>query len=182
MSCVRPPDDGLARFRGQLYELSGGGDKRCLSERHAPSRRFGSIYQLGQSQSRISLRSRLFLLANSGCSPTALPKRRKPLRDMLLGWDFRTNLNHFLSGRHRLLLEGLAPPDDGWMIVTSKDDPSLKSVDRRQTDKNQRSAVSIGSGVCFLPRQTQAPKRPGPIQCLLAERCVGRCDRRAQTR
>lgn len=58
------------------------------------SRRFGSIYQLAQSQSRISLRGPLFLLANSGCSLIALPKSRKPLRDMLLEWHFWTNLNH----------------------------------------------------------------------------------------
>ena len=79
--------DSLARFRGQLYELSAGGDKRCLSVRHAPSRGFGSIYQLAQGQSRISHRGRLFLLANSGCP------QRKPLRDMLLEWHFWTNLN-----------------------------------------------------------------------------------------
>ena len=57
--------DSLARFRGQLYELSAGGDKRCLSVHHAPGRRFGSIYQLAQGQSRIAHCSRLFLLANS---------------------------------------------------------------------------------------------------------------------
>src|SRR5271157_1212426 len=57
--------DSLARFRGQLYELSAEGDKRCLSVRHAPSRRFGSIYHLAQWQSRISHRGWLFLLANS---------------------------------------------------------------------------------------------------------------------
>src|SRR5208337_4741341 len=64
MNCSRCRVDSLARFRGQLYELSAGGDKRCLSVRHAPSRRFGSIYQLAQWQSKISHRGRLFLLAN----------------------------------------------------------------------------------------------------------------------
>ena len=29
--------DSLARFRGQLYELSAAGDKQCLMVRHSPS-------------------------------------------------------------------------------------------------------------------------------------------------
>ena len=29
--------DSLARFRGQLYELSAAGDKQCLIVRHSPS-------------------------------------------------------------------------------------------------------------------------------------------------
>ena len=69
------------------------------------SRRFGSIYQLAQSQSRISLRGPLFLLANSGCSPIALPKSRKPLRDMLLEWHFWTKFESLVCGSHRLLQE-----------------------------------------------------------------------------
>jgi hypothetical protein len=51
--------------------------------------------RLAQSQSRISLRGPLFLSANSGCSPIALPKSRKPLRVMVLERHFWTNLNHF---------------------------------------------------------------------------------------
>lgn len=33
-----------------------------------------------------------------------------------------------------------------------------------QTDKNQRSVVSVRSSVPFLPEKTQMPKSPGPIQ------------------
>ena len=52
------------------------------------SRRFGSIYQLAQPQSKNSLRGRLFLLASSGCSPIALPKRTQFVQKSPFGARF----------------------------------------------------------------------------------------------
>jgi hypothetical protein len=46
-----------------------------------------------------------------------------------------------------------------------------------QTGGNQRSGRTIGSMARFLRKKPRAPKSPGPIQYLLAERCVGRFDR-----
>ena len=58
-----------------------------------------------------------------------------------------TGFNNLYRGA--AALPGLAPPDDGWMVVTSKDDPSLKDQQAFWIDLPP-SSIAIQNPLCTL--------------------------------
>ena len=58
-----------------------------------------------------------------------------------------TGFNNLYRGA--AALRGLAPPDDGWMVVTSKDDPSLKDQQAFWINL-PTSSVAIQNSLCTL--------------------------------